>query len=408
MSARQLNVFNQETLTRRAAIRAVAVSGVSSLLADGRTTFSDEPSTRQTATVSRVLLRERDDTERTVSGRILARWQDGGLLLEDTSARLWTVTADRLVNEERLETPFRPVSADALGSVVIAEANEAGVDGEFSVHSTDHYVIVTNTSQAYAKWCGGVLERLRQAIFNFWKTRDLELTSPEFPLPVIILSRKEDFGKLAVYDRTPASAQGQGYYLITGNRVVLYDLTADGGASAAKSIADVQRKLARSPYSVGTVVHEATHQIAFNCGVHTRYADNPLWLTEGLAMYFETPDLTGRRGWRTVGKVSQVRLRQFRDYVSKRRAANSLETLLRDNSRLVDSEQAIDAYAESWALTHFLIRSRGRQYSAFVRRHAHRPRLKFDSPDARLAAFTSEFGELPILEKQFLNYVRRL
>ena len=48
-----------------------------------------------------------------------------------------------------------------------------------------------------------------------------------------------------------------------------------------------------------TVIHEATHQIAFNCGLHTRYADNPLWLTEGMALYFETPDLRSRSGWRT-------------------------------------------------------------------------------------------------------------
>ena len=340
-------------------------------------------------------------------GRVLVRFSDG-LLLEETSGRLWTIRSSQLISEEKTEDEFQSLNAVDLGQVVAAEAIEAGVSSPFEVYQSEHYVIATNTGEAYAKWCGALLERLKEAMFNFWKIRDLELSEPEFPLPVLILSRKEDYGKLAFYDKTPGSAQGQGYYLITGNRVVLYDLTSNGQASSARTISDVQRRLAKSPASVATAVHEASHQIAFNCGVHTRYADNPLWLSEGLAMYFETPDLTSRRGWRTVGKVSLVRLRQFRDFAAKRRRGDSLHSLIRDSTRLVDPDLAVDAYSEAWALTHFLIRSRGRQYSEFVKKHADRPRLDFDKPEQRVAAFEEGFGPINILEKQFLNYVRRL
>ena len=400
------DISHLSNLSRRAAIHRCAVLGVLGFAGYSRQASSSQAP--DAPVLSRVRFKDKDGAEQQVDGRVLARWTDGGLLIEDAAARLWTVTAERLVSEDRSSGVFEPLDAAGLGKVIINEAAAATVGGPFSVHATDHYVIATNTSEAYAQWCGRLLERLKVAMTNFWKTRDLELTEPEFPLPVLILSRKEDFGKLAVYDSTPGSAKGQGYYLITANRVVLYDLTADGGASTAKTVADVQRRLVRAPSRVATVVHEATHQIAFNCGVHTRYADNPLWLTEGLAMYFETPDLTSRRGWRTIGKVSPVRLRQFRDYAATRRDGDSLGTLIRDNARLVDPEKAIDAYAESWALTHFLIRSRGRQYAAFVRKHADRPRLQFDTPEERLASFEADFGELPILEKQFLSYVRRL
>jgi hypothetical protein len=392
-------------LSRRAAIHRCAVLG-----ALGCASYSQPASSSQTSdasVLSRVRFKDNDGAEQQVDGRVLFRGAEGGLLIEDAAARLWTVTAERLVSENKTSTAFEPLTTAQLGEVVSNEAVSAGVNGPFSVHATDHYVITTNTSEVYAQWCGRLLERLKVAMTKFWKTRDLELAEPEFPLPVLILSRKEDFGKLAVYDSTPGSAKGQGYYLITGNRIVLYDLTSDGGASNAKTIADVQRRLVRSPASVATVVHEATHQIAFNCGVHTRYADNPLWMTEGMAMYFETPDLSGR-SWRTSGKVSPIRLRQFRDYATSRRGGDSLETLIRDNARLVDPEKAVDAYAESWALTHFLIRSRGRQYAAYVRKLAEKPRLQFDKPDDRTAAFQDDFGELAILEKQFLSYVRRL
>ena len=36
-----------------------------------------------------------------------------------------------------------------------------------------------------------------------------------------------------------------------------------------------------------TIIHEATHQTAYNVGVHARFADQPRWLVEGLAMMFE-------------------------------------------------------------------------------------------------------------------------
>lgn len=386
--------------------RRTALAGLGTL-AGGISTSGLTADDQSSAGMSRVRFKEKDGNIRTALGRVLVRFSDG-LLLEEPSGRLWTVRSSQLIAEEKSDNAFQPLTSVDLGQVVAAEAIDAGVSSRFEVYESEHYVITANTGEAYARWCGALLERLKEAMFNFWKIRELDLSEPEFPLPVLILSRKEDYGKMAFYDATPASAQGQGYYLITGNRVVLYDLTSNGQASSARTISDVQRRLAKSPASVATAVHEATHQIAFNCGVHTRYADNPLWLSEGLAMYFETPDLTSRRGWRTVGKVSSVRLRQFRDFAAKRRRADSLHTLVRDNARLVDPDVAIDAYSESWALTHFLIRSRGRQYSEFVKKHAARPRLQFDKPEQRVATFEEGFGPLDILEKQFLNYVRRL
>ena len=74
--------------------------------------------------------------------------------------------------------------------------------------------------------------------------------------------------------------------------------------------------------AVSTIVHEATHQIAFNCGLHTRLSDCPRWLSEGIAMYlFETPDLSSPKGWKSIGCVNQLRLEQFAKYLPMRPAA---------------------------------------------------------------------------------------
>jgi Protein of unknown function (DUF1570) len=189
---------------------------------------------------------------------------------------------------------------------------------------------------------------------------------------------------------------------------VLYDLTAGPDSRPARTIADINRKVAVSPLNVATVVHEATHQIAFNCGLHTRFADNPLWLTEGMAMYFETPDLESRAGWRTVGRPNALRLRQFQEYARDRRPPDSLGTLIGSDARLTDAGTAGDAYAEAWALSYFLIKTRRQDYVGYLDRLAGKRRLFWDTPEARRAEFEAAFGKIGEVDKQFVAYAARL
>ena len=42
---------------------------------------------------------------------------------------------------------------------------------------------------------------------------------------------------------------------------------------------------------IATILHEACHQIAFNTGLQTRLGDYPLWVSEGIATFFEATDL---------------------------------------------------------------------------------------------------------------------
>ena len=90
--------------------------------------------------------------------------------------------------------------------------------------------------------------------------------------------------------------------------------------------------------SVATIIHEATHQIAFNSGLQTRFADVPLWVSEGMAVFFETPDLQSAKGWRTIGAVNTTRLdRSFVSYLPRGRPT-SLK--IADRRRQADSRHA--------------------------------------------------------------------
>lgn len=393
-------------LTRREATLALLALAGSSRLC--RAEGSTEAETASAKMLRRVRFRDAGESERSIAGRVLVRATDGGLLLEDRAARLWTVTAENLIEETQQDEAFTPLAASELGTHLIAELNAAGGFGELKTTESDHYVVVSNTGQAFVDWTVAMLERLHDAFRYFWDRQGFETHDPEFPLPVVIVKSRDQFTQLATYDRTPGSAKGQGYFLVTANRTTLVDLTASEAASSARNLAEVQRLVKRNPASVATVVHEATHQIAFNCGMHRRYADNPVWLTEGIAMYVETPDLNSRRGWRTIGRVNRNRLEQFRDFASKRRETDTLKTLLQSNLRFAKAETALDAYAEAWALTHFLIRTKPRDFVNYLQKIAAKPLLQWDEPETRVADFRNVFGSLPEIDKAMQQYLRRL
>ena len=202
-----------------------------------------------------------------------------------------------------------------------------------------------------------------------------------------------------------------GYFGLTSNRMTMYDLTGveSQGHGRIGTTAQINQILAQPEAlrTVATIVHEATHQIAFNCGLHTRLSDCPRWFSEGIAMYFETPDLRSPKGWRGIGSVNRPRLEQFQQYLAAR-PANSLETLIRDDKRFTDPKRALDAYAEAWALTYFLIHQHPKEYVAYLRMLSAKKPLVQDGPERRLDEFRQAFGDLPKLDAEFLRYMARL
>jgi hypothetical protein len=236
----------------------------------------------------------------------------------------------------------------------------------------------------------------------------VKLSEPEFPLVAIIFPTQKQFAAFATKDAGPDAATALSYYSIDSNRMVLYDLTAADVGAAGKN-ADINQRLAAVPYNVATVIHEATHQIAFNSGMHVRKADNPLWLVEGMAMYFETPDLSSKTGWKTAGAVNDERLGQFRDFLGRSRKPDSLATLVATDSRFNDADQMPDAYGEAWALTQYLIRTKKEAYVKYLNMLAMKPPLVLDTPEERLAEFRAVFGDdLKQLDTELLKQVKRL
>jgi hypothetical protein len=153
-----------------------------------------------------------------------------------------------------------------------------------------------------------------------------------------------------------------------------------------------------------TMVHEATHQVAYNLGLHSRIGSPPRWLVEGLAMVFETPGQRDRTsGGRLINRVNHERYIWFGGY-RKRRPRRDLETYLRGDAPFGNA--VLDAYAEAWALTFFLIETRPAQYARYLQRVNARSPFQPYEPEQRLSDFQESFGNnLDLFESHYLRFI---
>ena len=355
------------------------------------------------------LVLNRDGKTVQLDGRSMIVAQDGSCMFQTRDGVIWLARAEEVAKLSSDDTPFEPYTSEELAGRLLAELPTG-----FDVYYTADYVICHNTSRGYAHWCGSLLERLRGAFTNFWSRKGFELKEPEFPLVACVFSDKGSYGRFALPELGDAVSSVVAYYSLRTNRITMYDLSGieSGGVPARRmnSAAQINKILSRPSAApmVATIVHEATHQIAFNCGLHQRYSDCPTWFSEGIAMYFETPDLRSPRGWRSIGQVSGLRLSQFREYLH-RRPPNSLQLLVTDDERLRDTSTAVDAYAEAWALTYFLLKQRPDEYVKYLQTLSQKAPQRWDDSDVRWKDFCGAFGpDMNRLETEFQRYMSKL
>jgi Protein of unknown function (DUF1570) len=337
--------------------------------------------------------------ERTSEGKILVEDEAGGVLLLDRGGRLWPVTRERVKSREETGDTFRPYTLKEAAAEMQKELGQG-----FTIVTTKHYVLASEADREYARWAGMLFERLMAAFGTFWG-RSFEVGEPEFPLIAVILKDERRFKEFALADAGPDVLEALGYYSTMTNRMVMYDLTAGLGGQRPRNALEMNVRLAGQISNVSTIVHEATHQIAFNSGMHTRLADNPFWLVEGMAMFFETPDLKSPSGWRTVAQVNPMRLRNFRDFMKTRRPSGSLKAMLTADEKFHTANTALDAYAEAWALSYYLIIRHKAKYAEYLRTIAAKKPLEKDEAEERLAEFEAAFGDVADVERDFTRFI---
>ena len=346
---------------------------------------------------------KRGANEKELVGKIEVEAEDGGVLLLAPDGELWPIAAEDLVSKRSDEQEFAPLDRHAMGRQLLEQ------HPGFKLHATTHYLICYNTSPDYAKWVGSLYERLYDGFYNFWSKRGLKLHESELPLVAMVFDTRDRYAVFAREELGEAVGGIIGYYSLRSNQVTMYDLTGLEGLGLRGAKADRIKALLSRPEAernVATIVHEATHQLMFNSGMQTRYSDIPFWVSEGLAVFFETPDLESKSGWKKIGAVNQYNRVQFARYLPQR-PPNSLEALLTDDKRFRDPTTAPSAYAEAWALNYYLLKVRGDDYANYLQELAKLDALVALEPTQRVAMFKAAFGgDLKNIESDWLKYIR--
>lgn len=340
-------------------------------------------------------------------GDILIEGQNGSLYFQQNNGRIWFVEPEQIIEREDSSIDAIPATFEQMEAQLLDELPEG-----FRIYKTKHYLIAYQTELAYAKWLAQLYEHRLYGVFEvFWQRRKkFDLNEPKFPLVALVFKSREEYQRYMDRDLGPGQDM-VAYYNFQSNRVTMYDLTLGGRRPGEKISNRRIDEVLRSPaaiYQVATIIHEATHQLTFNRGIQTRFADTPLWLNEGLAMFFEAPDVRSNRGWRRAGLVFDQRLARFRNSL-RSRPANAIEILITDDDRLRDPKTALDGYAEAWAFNHFLLNRRSKQFVKYLQTLSKKEPLSTADAQQRIAEFKQYLGnDLGKLEKDFLKYIKAL
>ena len=349
-----------------------------------------------------------------VEGQFIESGAPDTLLLLRDDNRIQKIAAQDVRERVSLDEEFEFAARE---KVVNSLRHEFGQ--QFSIHQTAHYIVCYNTTSVYAKWVGTLLERLHRAYYAYWGKRRGDLQPIPNPLVVIVHKNQKSFNQYVEGDLGASAEFIPGYYNQESNRINLYDLSRlterqgkllAQGFRPGTSVQQIRSVLDHptAERNVATIIHEGTHQLCFNSGMIRRLSYTPLWLSEGVAIYFEAPDLNHSVGWSAVGSLNKYNLKHFQQLYQDGQLLK-LEDLLSSDEVFRNSKTVRAAYAQSWALNYFLQKTRPEQYRSFVKMQRLHIPLKEVPADRRLSMFTAVFGGgNSKLEQEFIRFINEL
>ena len=312
-------------------------------------------------------------------------WNEAQVHLLGRDGRLWHFAPAAASGFKQTASHFRAYSPSEFRAVLLRELGSG-----YEVSGTGHYLIAHPRNER-DKWAPR-FEDLYRSFVHYFSVRGLVPAPPAVPLVGVVCRNRDEFARLAAAEGNAAPNGVLGYYDINSNRINLYDMgdKADGG---------------NWRQNAAVLIHEATHQTAFNTAVHSRYAPPPRWLAEGLAMLFEAPGVyDAHNNTRPADRVNRDRLRAFRQGVAPHHRPELLAALVASDELFRASPGA--AYAEAWALSFFLVETAPRKYADYLKRTALRQPFSDYSAAERTADFAAIFGaDWRMLEARFLRFM---
>lgn len=259
--------------------------------------------------------------------------------------------------------------------VVCPAAAQSGEDVRWLVVRSPHFAVISNADEKLARRAAAQFEQFREAFsaaMPGWRV--------DSGTPLVVLAVRDEKSLKAVlpamWEHRGASRTGGFFLRGLGKNYVALRLDAIGD----------------TPYHV--IYHEYAHNL-----MNLNYGVVPLWLSEGLAEFFGHTVINARGA--VIGIPSPSQLSLLRK--SKPLPLETLLTMDHSSPYYAEETKATIFYAQSWALTHFLMMTeqgaRRPQIAEFLRL------LEQDVPSAEAAA--RAFGDLALLARQLDAYIRQ-
>ena len=392
----------------------------------------------------------------------LARWaQEKELENEYIRALRTALLIDKDHQEARvLFREYRIHHANIPDNPAADEKMLADLWEDFRILNTPHYRICYNSADIFAETTSERLERLYEEFMAFFEDRHFEPAPLTDRLEVVLF---DTAGQYYQYAQKMAEniTYSEGFYSGKTGRSYFYDAISENGSQFLKVRDEVgkqmqtvkqqqrevtealrkgpqqyvvtdpdgsQRKVTgeellselrkhvrilqtefekvRTFYTnqnVSITIHEGTHQLAYTCGIHSRYFATPVWLVEGLAVYFEAPQ---EGQWDRPGLVNRKRLETFSSSPPLR-----LKDLIVDDKLFYQNpsqSEMASAYATAWALFYYLVEEQHENLFDYIYDLALRITDQPYTEEERIADFEKYFGNPSRLERSWRNLMDQL
>jgi hypothetical protein len=355
----------------------------------------------------------------------------------------------------------------AVGCATAAFAQPKEAVGAHRVLETPHFRISYATGEVFAEKRGELFEGFYRKFTEFFAAKGFPFDRKAGRMNVLLLATRRDFQDHA-RGVSLHLVGAEGYYSPKRRRAVFFNALEDAEytklvreiAAAERNLQQLRTQLARIrsnevivDYGGGrtktmsktqfrsiiakedrnlqslrtrlrghydrsnesTTLHECAHQLVHALGIAPMEDDTPRWLNEGLGTFFERAMVGDLRQPTTVNHERLVEYRQ----ADRVRRLIPLETFIASD-RHFGGDSVLIAYAESWALIHYLLHERPEQLQRYIgllkeRGDAASEKLSdslvADSPiaDSRVADFKEAFGsDLPAFETAWTAYMAEI
>ncbi|GAB4550342.1 MAG: hypothetical protein Tsb0013_12020 [Phycisphaerales bacterium] len=383
---------------------------------------------------------------------------DGALTSLIDRARADADRGEFLAAERTLRTALRRDPADTAIASMLREVYERGglkptpdeqqiealmaqLPPGFRRTETSRFVVLSNASTSWTRQRERLLERTYHEVMKFAQRVGLPCVPPEHKLVVVLFGEHADYRRFALTHDGVEAGWVAGYYASVPNHAVFYDdRTSPAFAEAHAQLDEVRREAADarraadarnhpSPEamvaradaleqhaqtqrerleeqarcaSIAKTTHEAAHLIAFNTNIQLRSRHYPFWITEGLAICFETDDPDKPFG---PSRIDETRAARIDELVSEGALVPTDAFVKRTDAHGPDAETIRDEYTQAWAMFRDAARYREEQLVALFASIARSPAGRM-SDDEHARLFAASFGDPSVHERAWLRRVR--